>query len=674
MGTTPPSGAISVSAGSSIQTAVNAASTGATFWLGAGVHRMQHVTPKDGQTFIGADGAIMNGSQLITSFTQENGKWVIGGQTQQGDRNGTGFPDEGAERAGYPETLFFDDVPLKPVDTLAEVTTGKFYFDYAADKIYIADNPSGHKVEAGKSEHAFNSTANGVTIENLIIEKYNAPAQYGAIHADGSDWTVKDSEVRWNYGIGIYTKDDGQVINNHVHDNGQLGLGGNGDFMLIEGNEIEHNGYWSGIDPGWEAGGTKWAETDGLIVRGNHSHDNYGYGLWTDIDNINTLYENNLVENNLDGGIVHEISYAATIRDNVLIGNGTNPDLNWLWGSAILLQNSQDVDVYDNQIDMTGGGGGISMVQQNRGTGAYGAWVTTDNDIHDNVTVGMTVDDGFAGGVADYNQSAMLTTGGNTLDYNDYRVTNLADDHWAWGSFYGWTAYKAASGQESHSTASTSPLTITASSQPGWAYTPGAWADTPAHSNSITGTNSNQTINGTSANDRIDPLLGEDLMYGGAGSDTYIVNSDGDRATEQSGQGTDLALVRNGVFQMDDHLENAKVDYAGSATIHGSNQDNTITGGAFADSIFGDSGKDRMTGGGGYDTFVLNPGDVSGDMILDFAGNGTLSGDKISIEGFGAGTTLTNFGDIWKITNSSGSETLRILGVSTLASDDVVFV
>ena len=52
---------------------------------------------------------------------------------------------------------------------------GTFYFDYAADKIYIADNPAGHTIEAGNLVDAFHGNAQNVTVQNLVIEKYNPP-------------------------------------------------------------------------------------------------------------------------------------------------------------------------------------------------------------------------------------------------------------------------------------------------------------------------------------------------------------------------------------------------------------------------------------------------------------------------------------------------------------------
>ena len=84
--------------------------------------------------------------------------------------------------------------------------------------------------------------------------------------------------------------------------------------------------------------------------------------MWTDINNIHTLYENNVVVNNTGTGISHEISYDAIIRNNVVMNNSGDPR-GWLWGGQINIQNSSNVDVYGNKIDMTGANG-IVLIQQ----------------------------------------------------------------------------------------------------------------------------------------------------------------------------------------------------------------------------------------------------------------------------------------------------------------------
>ncbi len=445
-----PAGAISLAVGADYSNIVNSAPEGATFWFEPGVHRLVSIVPKNNQFFIGAQGAILNGSQLITSFDRSGSTWVISGQTQEGLRNGTDHGADGAQRPGYPETVFINDKPLKPVDALTKVVPGTFYFDYAADKIYIGDDPTGKKVEAGKAAQVFKGNASGVKIMDLTIEKYNAPTQHGTIEG-AQNWTIANNEVRLNYGAGITAGNNSKILGNFVHDNGQLGMGGGGANLLVEGNEIARNGHWAGIDVFWEGGGAKFSQSTNLVVRGNYSHDNEGFGLWTDIDNVNTLYENNLVFNNSGSGITHEISYDAIIRHNALIGNGFNSQGSgtpgnpiWIWGGQIQNQNSKNVEIYDNWIDMTTAGNGIGLVQQDRGSGNRGQYTLTGNKIHDNIVISKN-GSGRVGGAADYNEPGMID-GSNTWSNNKYY---MQDDTGFWWprTESNFVAFKAAVGE-----------------------------------------------------------------------------------------------------------------------------------------------------------------------------------------------------------------------------------
>ncbi|MFC7476243.1 right-handed parallel beta-helix repeat-containing protein [Dankookia sp. GCM10030260] len=451
---TPPlQGAVLVRVNDDIQSMVDAAAPGTVFLLEAGEHRMQSIIPKAGDQFIGQDGAVLNGSRELIGFAQSGDDWVIGGQTQQGLRNATEEGLPGFVRAGYPDAVYLDDQPLKAVDSTANVRPGTYYFDYNADKIYIGDNPAGHKVEAAVSSFAFQGGdgITGVKVENLIIEKYASPLQRCTIGGDylPTGWVIQDNEVRLNYGVGIGAGSNTQVLNNTVHDNGEMGLAGVGDNILIQGNDIGTNGYWSGIDTLWEGGGSKFALTDNLVVRGNHVHDNNGYGLWTDIDNIHTLYEGNLVENNRAAGINHEISYDAVIRNNTLIGNGIDhPE--WLWGAGIQVQNSRNVEIYGNTVDTKGVGNGIALIQQDRaadGDAPYGPYVTINNNVHNNSITGY----GASGAVADFNEDQMLA-GGNKFDFNSYHLPNTIDDWFVYGGYYTWEQFRSVSGWEAHGT------------------------------------------------------------------------------------------------------------------------------------------------------------------------------------------------------------------------------
>jgi hypothetical protein len=430
---------------------VNAVPAGATFFFQPGVYRGVSIAPKDGQVFLGAQGAILNGSKLLTNWRQRRNLWVIGNQTEQSNprQHGGVSYKPGFQMAGYPNVVFFDNQPLKAVDAPSKVVPGIFYFDYAANQIYIADNPTGHTVEVTAMTDAFHGgeptgpggTVSNVTVQNLTIEKYASPIQHATILM-GPNWTVQNNEVRWNFSAGIHAANNGKIIGNFVHDNGDFGMEGSGNNILVQGSEVAHNGFWAGVDPFWGAGGFKFALTDSLVVRGNYSHDNEAYGMWTDINNIHTLYENNVVVNNTGIGISHEISYDAVIRNNVIMNNGGDPR-GWLWGGAIQLQNSQNVDVYGNKIDMTGGNG-IALIQQDRPDcpSSYGPHLTINNNIHDNIIVAHD-DTGVLGAAADYKAQTLSS---NHFSNNQYYMSDVNNRFW-WGSMYNFSNFQAASSE-----------------------------------------------------------------------------------------------------------------------------------------------------------------------------------------------------------------------------------
>jgi parallel beta-helix repeat protein len=183
-------------------------------------------------------------------------------------------------------------------------------------------------------------------------------------------------------------------------------------------------------------------------------HHNYASGLWTDIDNMNTLYEGNQVFDNIGNGISHEISYDAVIRNNVLRNNGKNKPT-WLWGSQILIQNSLRVEVYGNTVEVAGDtGNGISIISQNRGSGKYGPYIPQGNYIHHNKIIFRRSPQGCSGAVADYAPDVVYGSGGNRLDFNTYYVTDLNASHWQWSGYRNWNTLRTA-GHERNGTLTT---------------------------------------------------------------------------------------------------------------------------------------------------------------------------------------------------------------------------
>jgi hypothetical protein len=253
--------------------------------------------------------------------------------------------------------------------------------------------------------HAFSGTASGVVIQNLKIIHYNPDAinlyrSDSAVQGDYTyGWTVENNELAYNWGAGLDLGSQMRIIGNYIHHNSQIGIDSNnistnnGKNIFVDSNEISYNNYRHDFDSRWEAGGAKFWATSNLQVTNNYVHDNIGPGLWSDTDNINTTYANNDIENNVGGGIVHEVSYDVVIQNNILKNNGRIFIYGWLYQPQVLINSSGGAATTGGQIEITGNdvisgpnGGAIGLEQQDRSadSASYGPHIVQNVYVHDN--------------------------------------------------------------------------------------------------------------------------------------------------------------------------------------------------------------------------------------------------------------------------------------------------
>jgi parallel beta helix pectate lyase-like protein len=212
-----------------------------------------------------------------------------------------------------------------------------------------------------------------VTIEYLTVEKFQPDGNSAAINPDSNTgWTIRYDTITLNVpGAGVILGSDNVLADNCLTLNGQYGfqsvavnpwgqdsLTGGPYNLTVKDNEISYNDTcdfeglldnpaigWSGhnpvpaqyrnsrcgpVTPDGDEGGFKLWHTDGVTIRDNYMHDNWGPAAWADTDNANTTYTGNVMTDN-DGGIIEEISYNFSITGNYLADNGWaeglgNPD------------------------------------------------------------------------------------------------------------------------------------------------------------------------------------------------------------------------------------------------------------------------------------------------------------------------------------------------------------
>jgi len=439
---------------------------GTTFIFSPGTYRLSEpIVPKNNDRFIGQTScappasscpAIISGAVVIGPLATFDGtNYQVAKQTQHNPRAAsTTNCDRGWLACIYPEDLFFDDKPLRHLDspTLPPIGPGEWWFDYTNHVIYFHDDPSGHTVETSVVNNAFGGPANYVSIQYLTVEKFADMYPVGAIGAtqaanaltQETDWTVQNCEVRLNHVFGVRVGYHIHILSNYIHDNGETGIGGGIGWraapathsanagILIQGNTINHNDY-AHFDPQFGAGGIKIGSTSGVVVRGNTIQNNEGSGLHFDDDSGNVLVDGNTITDNSDAdGLVQEIGGGiSTFRNNVVLRNGTQ--LNGNSSSyQIAVRVTPGVEIYCNVLEVPPGRGvnGWGIGTSKRGSSPYPPYqyrTSTGNSFHHNTVIwdaGANGDSGFRHN--DPENQPNFFANNTPPDYNTYHLPSTS--------------------------------------------------------------------------------------------------------------------------------------------------------------------------------------------------------------------------------------------------------
>jgi hypothetical protein len=435
-GVSCPPGATVVQPSGSIQGAIDQKPAGSSFCITTGEYRLRRpIRPKPGTALNFESGAVLNGSRVVSDWVSEGQYWVASGQDQSFEPHKV--PCDANPAACEYEDLFMDDAPLQRVLALSEVAPGRFYFDEAVDKIYIADNPAGHKFEASVATTAIEGPGiQNVTVRGATIEKFGVN---GIVTGGGAGWLVEKNEIRYVHSHGLRAFGESKVLNNYIHHAGNMGIFGSGTNLLFDTNHLAYNNYLNFGKAGgqmWHAGAAKIMQSKDTVVRNNWSHHNIGDGWWFDWDNTNAVVHGNVFENNSRFGLFYEASYDAKIFDNKLLNNGRSRK--WS-GSGLWIETSKNVDVYDNRFSGNRYST-LAFTWTERGTSsAYGKRELTNLYVHDNV---FKLSEGFIG--VPYGVPAIYSSN-NRFVNNTYIVPDTSAKWWSWDKsmrdFASWKKY-----------------------------------------------------------------------------------------------------------------------------------------------------------------------------------------------------------------------------------------
>ncbi len=456
---------VSISPGTAVQTVVDANPAGTTFVFQPGTYRLPApINPKIGDSFVGQTAcappasscpAILSGSRVIGNLAVYDGtNYEVTGQTQQGVQQYTTKCDPGQEGCFYPEDLFFDGVPLQHLyaTSLPTILTGQWWFDYTNHIIYFHDNPSGHTVETSVVptvlEVPSGTGVNDITFQYLTIEEFAAPLEQGGVDPmplggtnphQSLDWVVENCELLLNHGLGVHINYGMHVLDSYIHNNGQMGVGGGTDSatlqsgVLVSGNTVTHNNY-ANVNPNFGAGGIKFGDTLGAVVRGNTVTNNGGAGIHFDTDSRSPLIDGNTVTDNIGGsGIIYEVSLvSAVVRNNILQRNGATDAFGNGPAYNLVSADSVGVNAYCNLVEVNNltGENGLIANASNRGDDPnppHEYLTSTGNYFHHNTVIWDAGADGNVGYMqGDATNQPNFFANNTPPDYNTYHQSSLS--------------------------------------------------------------------------------------------------------------------------------------------------------------------------------------------------------------------------------------------------------
>ncbi len=422
-----PCSGVTVSPDQDLGAVVRAQGPGATICLKAAVYRItEPVTPANGQTLIGRSGTVIDGSKVVTGWERDGGYWVARGQSQGPTVIGWSGPDLVSPQALFGEDLWLDGEPLTKAGVMESGTIhgrapdslgpGEYFFDYDSDTILLGSDPEDHLIETSVASGGIGGSAKHVTIRGLVVEQ---TAGYGI---DGNQyWSVENNESRLNHTTGIGVSGFSRITRNLVHQNGKYGLTASGRDVEVSHNRVESNNLarFSTVNGGyWDAGGSKFVFTEDLVLRGNYFVDNFGDGIWLDLNNTNAEVFRNHSSGNRRFGVFVEISYGVSLHDNYI---GANRDF------GIFVNSSSEVEVVNNLVT-----GGVVLQQQSRGEGILGPHVVEDSFVLGNAIDLSTGRQGVlsGGGGGD----AIFTEQNNRFKDNIYHLPSPDAETFLWSN------------------------------------------------------------------------------------------------------------------------------------------------------------------------------------------------------------------------------------------------
>ncbi len=295
--------------------------------------------------FVAAAGErpVVSGADVVGAWVADGDRWV---HDYTDDRFEFPLPADGnilpsqitgvAPNAGLLEQVFLDGQPLRQVASLDALSSGGFFVDRSADRIHLADDPTGRTVEITSRHRALMlaSGASGSSVEGITITAFSPRHLDGnaMVVLDGaSDVVLRDVILTRSSATGLVAVDADRLVLDRVSmtHNGARGMSGDRlDDVTITRSRFEANNTerFDGANCGGGTycvlAGAKLTRSSAIEVTFSDFSDNRATGFWCDLECRDLTFVANHAAGNARHGAYFEVSEGAVIEANILASNG----------------------------------------------------------------------------------------------------------------------------------------------------------------------------------------------------------------------------------------------------------------------------------------------------------------------------------------------------------------
>lgn len=297
-----------------------------------------------------------DGTRRVDGFTPAANGFVASGWDVEFDSSPTdtkGAPDGTAPgwrflnpdfpMAAHPDMVWIGDREQKQVGSLAALTPGTFYVDYATDKLYLGSDPGEQEVRASDLQSAFSLRAPGTVLRGFGIQRYaNSVWQQGVVTAYWERMTLDNMTILDSAtgGIGFF-KPNSTIKNTTIDGSGQLGIHVSYADNFVMDNVSVTDSNDENFNPAPSAGAIKVGTTRGVVLRNSELLRTAGNQFWADQSTFDITVTGNEIMDGGRYGIVLEISSVATVADNIVAGNAMD---------GVLVADTDKVQIWNNTI------------------------------------------------------------------------------------------------------------------------------------------------------------------------------------------------------------------------------------------------------------------------------------------------------------------------------------